>query len=119
MDGVEILNRTEIMKSAWSWDVFWVFFLIFAGIGLLVGFFVGLDRYEILADTIVGVVVGAIIGAVIRGSLACTITVPTGTYEYQVIISEDVNFVEFNEKYEIIKQEGKIYTVVLKEDKED
>ena len=118
MDGVEILNQAEIMKSAWSWDVFWVFFLIFAGIGLIVGFFVRLDRYEILANTIVGVVIGAIIGVVIGGSLACTATVPTGTYEYQVTISEDVNFVEFNQKYEIIKQEGKIYTVVLREDKE-
>ena len=28
--------------------------------------------------------------------------------QYKVTISEDVNFIEFNEKYEIISQEGKI-----------
>jgi uncharacterized membrane protein YphA (DoxX/SURF4 family) len=34
---------------------------------------------------------------------------------YQVLISEEVNFVEFNETYEIISQEGLIYKIKLKE----
>ena len=32
--------------------------------------------------------------------------------QYKATISEEVNFVEFNEKYEIIDQEGKIYTII-------
>ena len=31
--------------------------------------------------------------------------------EYNVIISDEVSLTEFNEKYEIIEQNGKIYTV--------
>lgn len=36
-----------------------------------------------------------------------TVEVPT----YQVLINEKVSMTEFNEKYEIIKQEGLIYTI--------
>lgn len=35
--------------------------------------------------------------------------------EYKVTISDEVKFSEFTDKYEIINQEGKIYTVKLKE----
>lgn len=34
---------------------------------------------------------------------------------YQVLISEEVSFVEFNETYEIVSQEGLIYEIKLKE----
>lgn len=34
---------------------------------------------------------------------------------YKVTISDDVKFSEFTDKYEIISQEGKIYTVKLKD----
>ena len=35
--------------------------------------------------------------------------------EYQVTISNDVSAVEFNSKYEIVNQNGKIYTIKEKE----
>ena len=47
------------------------------------------------------------------------ITVPTGKYEYKVTISDEVNFVEFNNKYEIIDQDGLIYTIKEKESNND
>ena len=31
--------------------------------------------------------------------------------EYEVIISDEVSMNEFNEKYEIVEQRGKIYTI--------
>ena len=37
--------------------------------------------------------------------------------QYQVTISDDVSMTEFNEKYEVIKVEGKIYTIREKESK--
>lgn len=36
-------------------------------------------------------------------------------YTYKVTISDEVNFVEFNNKYEIIDQDGLIYTIKEKE----
>ena len=35
----------------------------------------------------------------------------TGEYTYKVTISDEVNFVEFSNKYEIIDQDGLIYTI--------
>lgn len=43
------------------------------------------------------------------------VTKGTGKYEYKVTISDEVNFVEFNNKYEIIDQDGLIYTIKEKE----
>lgn len=40
---------------------------------------------------------------------------PTGKYTYKVTISDEVNFVDFNNKYEIIEQDGLIYTIKEKE----
>lgn len=37
------------------------------------------------------------------------------TTYYQVIIDDSVSMVEFNEKYDIVKVEGKIYTIKEKE----
>lgn len=39
----------------------------------------------------------------------------TKEYTYKVTISDKVNFVEFNNKYEIIDQDGLIYTIKEKE----
>lgn len=35
----------------------------------------------------------------------------TGKYEYKVTISDEVSLNEFYDKYEIVDQEGKIYTI--------
>jgi hypothetical protein len=37
------------------------------------------------------------------------------TTYYQIIIDDSVSMVEFNEKYDIVKVEGKIYTIKEKE----
>lgn len=49
--------------------------------------------------------------------LSCMVFVESGTgkYTYKVTISDEVNFVEFNNKYEIIDQDGLIYTIKEKE----
>lgn len=39
----------------------------------------------------------------------------TKEYTYKVTISDEVNFVEFNNKYEIIDKDGLIYTIKEKE----
>lgn len=39
--------------------------------------------------------------------------------EYKVTISDDVGFNEFNEKYKVVEQEGEIYTIRERRNKED
>lgn len=47
-------------------------------------------------------------------SIFAVITSPKITY-YEVSITDDMNFKEFNSKYEIVKQRGEIYTIIEKE----
>lgn len=114
MQGVEILNQTEIMKREGS---FWWLGLIMFGIVLAICLFNkdfgGKFTERLLAGTVVGVVFGLSIWFL--GSRILAKHTPTGVYEYQVTISDEVELNAFLEKYDIIKQEGKIYTVVLKD----
>lgn len=36
--------------------------------------------------------------------------------QYKVIISDEENFTEFSEKYEVLEQDGKIYTIKEKDE---
>ena len=49
---------------------------------------------------------------IISGICSISIQTQVGEYtQYKVTISDEVNFTEFNDKYEIIEQDGKIYTI--------
>ena len=48
-------------------------------------------------------------------SIFVVITSPRITY-YEVSITDDMSFKEFNSKYEIVNQRGEIYTVISKEE---
>lgn len=118
MTGVEILNKTEIIQ--YNSHVWWAGLIIFASL-FLFGLIIGLKNNEVISSILVFGIGGLIAGLIITFILYFIPIgkVSTGTYKYQVIISDEVKMNEFNAKYKIIKQEGKIYTVVLKEDKEN
>jgi hypothetical protein len=46
--------------------------------------------------------------------ICCILSMPVNT-RYEVTISNEVKFNEFNEKYEIISKDGNIYTVEMRE----
>lgn len=109
MDGVTILNTTY--EYAENFSIGWCFLGIFLFATLLGSFLALGDIY-------------GIIGNIIHGGLVFFTLVTTiclwGCYDetdkivstiYQVTIDESVSVVEFNEKYEIIEQNGLIYTV--------
>ena len=101
--GIEVLNKAEINDISLQGLV----------VGLLVFFIV----------TIVGSIVteGEYPAAIaIISVFACLVTFlilarPTDEYKYKVTIDDTVSLNEFYEKYEIIDQEGKIYTIKFKE----
>lgn len=113
MNGVDILTITEIAtKHAFNWQVFWFAVLIMIGgaaaFGLMLYLF---DNCEIGVIPCM-VVVALLFGAIIGGALGFSFGIPVEyTNEYKVIISDEVNFNEFQEKYKIIDQDGKIFTV--------
>ena len=103
MDGVEILNTIDKVSAFTiiiiiACTLFAIFLTICA-----VCAFKSKDKgygifYSIYGLTCIIVVILYILFPIVH------------TY-YQVTISEDVKFSEFQEKYKIIKQDGKIFTV--------
>lgn len=116
MTGVEILTTAEVATEFdFCEGILWSAVILALIIGVIfcsVEYFKGecdVGIYWILIPaTLIGVIIGFVAG--MAGGE------PT-EYEtqYKVTISDEVNFNEFMEKYEIIEQDGKIYTIREKE----
>ena len=106
MNGVEILNHTNIYQTKMCWWVMWVFI----GIGFLIGLSFaiynwikqGFDGWGILCIVLVTIFCGYL------GLLITMLTehnTDTVDYiKYEVTISEDVKLSDFLSKYKIIDQ---------------
>ena len=114
MNGVEILAFEEVACAWESWD--WQSFFIAVGIvfvlSLIAGFIFACQEDSGFAGLLMFGAIFIVAGSII-GVTAATLTVDPIEYEtqYKVTIDETVSMVEFNEKYEVVEQEGKIYTV--------
>ena len=108
MNGVEILNTIYEYGSLISE----VYAILFTGAALILAIIGGLTTsYDAVQKILATLAMFAVIGMIVSfiGSLIDTEEI-IGT-KYQVVISEEVKFNEFVERYEIISQDGKIYTV--------
>lgn len=107
MEGIEILSvGEEIIRSGFNWTAAAIAFIVLGIIGALVYFAEGgIDKTSaVIITLIIGLVFASINGFMIAPKVG---SIPT----YKVIIEDSVNFNEFNEKYEIIEQDGRIYTI--------
>ena len=117
MNGVEILNQTTVYET----DVYWWILILCTSIGLLIGLIISIYnwvQYGFDAPFILLTVVLTVVGAWIGVLFMCLTEYKTDTVdyiEYKVTISDEVNFNNFSDKYEILDQEGKIYTVKERE----
>ena len=103
LQGVEILSQevVPIMETSI------IPFVVCALISVMLALFIGLLINNVYIAVLIYVV--EIIIAIV---MDINSQVPTGEYtKYKVTISDTVNFVEFNEKYEVLEQDGKIYTI--------
>ena len=111
MNGVEILSSETIYNTILP--EYWL------GIGLGCGFIFVLAMAFCFAND--HIVLGLIcivlaFGLAIVGSLGGTLSQTDINYiEYKVTIDDSVSMNEFLDKYEILDQEGKIYTVKERE----
>ena len=110
MPGVEILNTTihykEVMPT-------WVLIVIIAIIVIpavvsLIGEIQDKDLLSTIGriSLIFGLCVALLMGTKIRQT-----TNQIDYIEHEVLINDSVSLTEFNEKYEIVSQKGKIYVV--------
>lgn len=115
LEGIEILNQTEIMEVPMLINRIRLILLSTTLICALLGWvmlFIGKRKIS-LAGFIIAILCG-ITGLAIALNLN-NFKEPTGKYEYQVTIDESVSMTEFYERYEVIDVEGKIYTIREKE----
>lgn len=112
MDGITVLTYNEIMATpTWTWVITMIGMIIFAISSIIV-----INFNQEIIQIIFGISSICSFILFIVG-LSCMVFVESGTgkYTYKVTISDEVNFVEFNDKYEIIDQDGLIYTIKEKE----
>lgn len=116
MAGVEILATEKIVsETAFNWTDFWIFFGMTFCLGLLFGIIYFLTNNKGLGITIscLGIVLGVVCGFSTGSANSKPVAYKT---QYKVTISDEVKMNEFYERYEVIDQEGKIYTVEERED---
>lgn len=112
MTGVEILATQEVATAfTFNWTASFIIFGVIFTIFILIGFSMTV-YYDDLRQIIVGLIIGTIFGVVFGGVFGSGLETPT-EYEtqYKVTISDEVLMNDFLEHYEIVDQEGKIYTV--------
>ena len=116
MNGVEILSTAQVVAE-YTYN-YWLAGFIYLGTIFLVGTlgFLIADSFDKVEGVAVGCLLGALIGLLfwLAGTAATSKPVAYET-RYKVTIDDSVSMNEFLEKYEILDQEGKIYTVKERE----
>lgn len=112
MQGVEILTSAQVVTGyATNWNAFWTTLLIVLGVCIVIGFertIISTDWEPLMLWGAIGCIVGFILGDCVASALRLPINHET---RYQITISDEVSLTEFYEHYEVIDQDGKIFTV--------
>lgn len=106
MEGVEILEQIPVYATILPSWCGWLIFIIIVLLPIMI--------YSLYYNHLVFFYVLLIccVSLIVIAFLTCAQSKDKiDHYEYKVIISDDISFKEFYDKYEIIKVEGKIYTV--------
>lgn len=117
MQGVEILTQAQVAtSSAFNWTAFWTIASVLSVAGLflsvLMTFGNDLEWMAVPVVWLFATLFGCFIGFIV-GKYDCSTQAAYET-QYKVTISDEVPMTEFLERYEIIEQDGKIFTVIEK-----
>lgn len=107
LDGITILNQT----TQWNPPDITLLFIVAGIVAFVVTLAFAISDCEVAAFISGIIALGCLIGV----GICATTHLPEKAYQqYQVTISDEVNFKEFSDKYNIIEQEGQIYTIAEK-----
>ena len=105
MIGVEILTSAQVVaETAFNWNAFWITFGIICGIFTILGIVLVITNDQDWTTILLSLLLGAALGTAIGGS------------QYEVTISDEVSATKFLEHYEVVDQNGRIFTVREKKD---
>ena len=107
LNGIEVLNDGYINKDFPLWMLIFIVIFLVIGVFCIFGIEMKTKLIGITSSTICFILL--VSGIIISNQ-------PSDIIQYQVTIDESVSMVEFNERYEVIEVEGKIYTIVEKEE---
>lgn len=119
LKGITILNSYDVITHEWNGTIFpaIVFsFVAVSGVVLIIEIFRNSKQRK---DTFVPSFIVSIFTLLgIFVSIHGFTHLPENKYQtrYEVTISDEVNFNEFNSRYEVVKQNGLIYTIIEKTD---
>lgn len=112
MSGIEILSTTEVVTAtAYNTTAVGIGMITTIIVMVIIGAFVAWHEGEgvwVILFLLLGLVFSCFIGMVISSETSYPTAYET---QYKVTIDDSVSMNEFNEKYEVVSQEGKIYTV--------
>lgn len=109
MTGVEVLSVQNVTTGyVYNWTAYAIAFIVIFVVSTGIAVLIYGKRPE---DIIVSMILGCIVAAFF--AMLPTQVVSSKKYEtqYKVVVSDEVPMNEFLSKYEIISQEGRIYTV--------
>lgn len=106
MNGVIILNNYEYLTNFGSISLMSILCVWFLAAAIVSLFILLKNKCNSWKEFVILVIGGAL-------SIVCGCLIPEYKYEtrYQVTVDNSVSMNEFQDKYEIIEVEGKIYTV--------
>lgn len=115
MDGVTILREMSVRGEALGIVIVWWFLTIAYIVGMIMDN-VYHWRYSGWHSRIVSIICSLMASSLIL-VIAVGLCVEYNTFhtEYKVTIDDSVGFNEFNNRYEIVSQDGDVYTVVERE----
>ena len=106
MAGVTILGSEVVMTKHPLGFTFVMIGLGLLALSIIIGF---IFKEKSIAPLLIFAVIGTVLAF---GGLGWAIINQVEDYiKYDVLISEDVNFQEFYDKYEILEAKGQVYTV--------
>lgn len=113
MEGIHILNQTEIMSTPSMWKTLVIIAIIASLLSLI--FVVICEEYEWDIAQLGGItmLILSIICFLISFVVCiCTInTEHTGRYRYEVTVDDDITFDEIMDKYDVVEQRGEIWVL--------
>lgn len=111
MTGVEILASEQVVTkyglSNYTIGIMVVIMFLAIGIGLYAGIMES-DFENLFFCIILGIIISLFVGGFIQEATKVPLEYET---QYKVTISDEVLMNEFYDKYEIVEQDGKIFTV--------
>lgn len=120
METLNILNKTEVtelFQPAWYLLIVILGFLfLIIGICMII---IGHQKEEVGIAGIIVFLVG-FFGVLVYSFLIdhCKVQIPTGRYTYEVEITDDTDITYIYENYEVISNNGRVWTIEDKESEE-